>query len=84
MVNSTVTAIVLVLLLIVQVYAGPALYVNRAQVNVRSDATVQSARVAVLQDGEELEQIGSEMSGITCAWLTGAMDGFTPRWSNES
>ncbi len=60
MVNSTVTAIVLVLLLIVQVYAGPALYVNRAQVNVRSDATVQSARVAVLQDGEELEQIGSE------------------------
>lgn len=39
-------------------WAGPALTIDRFQVNVRSDATTQSKRVAVLRLGEEVEQIG--------------------------
>ena len=40
-------------------WAGPALTIDRFQVNVRSDATTQSRRVAVLRLGEEVEQIGT-------------------------
>ncbi len=42
------------------VAAGPALRINRAQVNVRADATVQAARIGVLRDGELVEKIGAK------------------------
>jgi len=38
--------------------AGPVLKIDRTQVNIRADATVQSARVAVLQQGVEIEALG--------------------------
>lgn len=38
-------------------WAGPTLRVNRPQVNVRADATVQSARIAVLSSGERVEKV---------------------------
>ena len=38
--------------------AGPVLKIARTQVNIRADATVQSARVAVLQQGVEVEALG--------------------------
>ncbi len=38
--------------------AGPVLKIDRTQVNIRADATVQSARVAVLQQGVEVEALG--------------------------
>ena len=38
--------------------AGPALAIDRFHVNVRSDATAQSKRIALLRLGEEVEQIG--------------------------
>ena len=37
--------------------AGPVLKIDRTQVNIRADATVQSARVAVLQQGVEVEAL---------------------------
>lgn len=40
--------------------AGPALRINRAQVNVRADATVQAARIGVLRSGELVEKIGAK------------------------
>jgi len=40
--------------------AGPALVIDRAQVNVRADATVQSERIAVLRQGAEVEQLDSK------------------------
>jgi SH3-like domain-containing protein len=40
--------------------AGPALRVNRPQVNVRADATVQAARIGVLRSGELVEKIGQK------------------------
>ncbi|MEW6749543.1 MAG: SH3 domain-containing protein [Candidatus Latescibacterota bacterium] len=39
--------------------AGPVLRMNRAQVNIRADATSQSALVAVLHAGEEAERTGA-------------------------
>jgi SH3-like domain-containing protein/tetratricopeptide (TPR) repeat protein len=39
---------------------GPALRIDRLQVNVRADATVQSGLVAVLAAGEEVEQLGEK------------------------
>ena len=38
--------------------AGPVLKIDRTQVNIRADATVQSARFAVLQQGVEVEALG--------------------------
>ncbi len=38
-------------------WAGPTLRVNRPQVNIRADATVQSARIAVLSNGERVEKV---------------------------
>jgi len=40
--------------------AGPALRVDRPQVNVRADATVQAVRIGVLRSGELVEKIGSK------------------------
>ena len=60
MVKRTVSTVCLCLALQAQVDAGPALRINRAQVNVRADATVQSGRIAVLRNGEEVEQIGAK------------------------
>lgn len=40
--------------------AGPALRIDRLQVNIRGDATVQSELVAVLGQGEEVELLGSK------------------------
>ena len=59
-VRRTVSAACLCFALLSHVDAGPALRVNRAQVNVRADATVQSGRIAVLKNGEEVEQVGSK------------------------
>lgn len=43
--------------LAVPLWAGPTLRVNRPQVNIRADATVQSARIAVLTSGERVEKV---------------------------
>ena len=40
--------------------AGPALQIDRIQVNIRADATVQSELIAVLGQGEEVELLGSK------------------------
>ena len=48
------------LLLAQAAVGGPALRVDRLQVNVRADATVQSGLVAVLVAGEEVEQLGEK------------------------
>ncbi len=54
-------AVVVVLVLLVQTAtAGPALRVNRPQVNVRADATVQAARIGVLRSGELVEKIAAK------------------------
>jgi len=45
------------LLLAQMAIAGPALRIDRLQVNVRADATVQSELMAVLAAGEEVEQL---------------------------
>ena len=60
MVRGTVSVACFCLALLSEVDAGPALRINRAQVNVRADATVQSGRIAVLKNGEEVEQVGSK------------------------
>ena len=60
LVRGAVSAACLCLTLLSQVDAGPALRINRAQVNVRADATVQSGRIAVLKNGDEVEQVGSK------------------------
>lgn len=56
-IRRTVSAAWLSLALLSQGDAGPALRINRAQVNVRADATVQSGRIAVLKEGDEVERI---------------------------
>lgn len=48
----------LVLVLVVSLEAGPALKMNRPQVNIRADATVQSPRVSVLAQDTEVEALG--------------------------
>ena len=48
----------LLLLLLQPVLAGPVLMINRNQVRIRADATVQSARIATLRQGDEIEQLG--------------------------
>lgn len=48
------------LLLAQAAVGGPALRIDRLQVNVRADATVQSGLVAVLAAGEEVEQLGEK------------------------
>ena len=40
--------------------AGPVLEVDRPQVNIRADATVQSVRIAVLQEGERVERVAQK------------------------
>jgi SH3-like domain-containing protein len=40
--------------------AGPALRVDRPEVNVRADATVQAVRIGVLRSGELVEKIGAK------------------------
>ena len=49
-----------VLLLAQAAVAGPALRMNRARVNIRVDATVQSDLIAVLRTGREVEQIDTK------------------------
>jgi SH3-like domain-containing protein len=39
---------------------GPALVIDRVQVNVRADATVQSERIGVLRQGEVVEQLAEK------------------------
>jgi tetratricopeptide (TPR) repeat protein/SH3-like domain-containing protein len=58
--RRTVSAAWLSLVFLSQGEAGPALRINRAQVNVRADATVQSGRIAVLKEGDEVERIDSK------------------------
>ena len=48
------------LLLLKSALAGPALIVDRSRVNVRADATVQSERIAVLLQGDEVERLGQK------------------------
>lgn len=48
------------LLLAQAVFGGAVLRIDRLQVNVRADATVQSGLVAVLAAGEEVEQLGEK------------------------
>ena len=48
----------LLFLLLQPVLAGPVLMINRNQVRIRADATVQSARIATLRQGDEIEQLG--------------------------
>lgn len=48
---------ILAVLLLQAATAGAVLVVNRAQVTIRADATVQSARVEVVVQGEELEKV---------------------------
>ena len=40
--------------------AGPVLEVDRPQVNIRADATVQSVRIAVLQEGKRVERVAQK------------------------
>lgn len=40
--------------------AGPVLEVDRPQVNIRADATVQSARIAVLMEGKRVERVAQK------------------------
>ena len=51
-------SLIAVALLAAPLAAGPVLKIDRTQVNIRADATVQSARVAVLQQGVEVEALG--------------------------
>ena len=48
----------LLFLLLQPVLAGPVLMINRNEVRIRADATVQSARLATLRQGDEIEQLG--------------------------
>ena len=40
--------------------ASPVIEVNRPQVNIRADATVQSVRIAVLKEGERVERVAQK------------------------
>ena len=40
--------------------AGPVIEVDRPQVNIRADATVQSVRIAVLKEGKRVERIAQK------------------------
>ena len=46
-----------VLLLLRPAQAGPALMIDRLEVKIRADATVQSERIADMQQGDEVEQL---------------------------
>ena len=48
----------LLFLLLQPVLAGPVLMINRNEVRIRADATVQSARIATMRQGDEIEQLG--------------------------
>ena len=51
-------ALLAIALMAAPLAAGPVVKIDRTQVNIRADATVQSARVAVLQQGVEIEALG--------------------------
>ena len=48
----------LLLAVVSEIEAGPALKMDRPQVNIRADATVQASRVAVLAQDVEVEALG--------------------------
>ena len=48
----------LLLAVVSAIEAGPALKMDRPQVNIRADATVQASRVAVLAQDVEVEALG--------------------------
>ena len=40
--------------------AGPVIEVDRPEVNIRADATVQSVRIAVLDEGKRVERVAQK------------------------
>ena len=50
-------SLIFIALMAAPLVAGPVLKIDRIQVNIRADATVQAARVAVLQQGVEVEAL---------------------------
>jgi uncharacterized protein YgiM (DUF1202 family)/tetratricopeptide (TPR) repeat protein len=56
--RSLIAAALLVAALTGETVAGTAVTMARPQVNIRADATVRSARIAVLRDGDQVELLG--------------------------